>query len=284
MISSTESGVNLLIFAVRRKNKMRAKDALSTIFFMTILSTLVWQINAANAAKFITNGLVSYWSFDEKTIKGNTVKDLVGKRDATIKGGELNIVEGKFGDALHFDGNDYLEYDPKGLPEKKEPRTMSVWVRPEGAGVRAVLEWGTRLGGMRCSILIERNERVKFCGEGVDLLTGDAIPLKEWSLITETYDGSTIRIYFDGELIDSAPKALNTTLEGAAKPGFGRIGSNVEVAPGEFMNGDIDEASIYDRMLNDDEVKQNFEAGPLPQAVEPAGKLALTWGKIKTSK
>jgi len=269
---------------MRRKSKMREKNTLSTIFSLTILSALAWQINAANAAKFITNGLVSYWSFDKETIEGNTVKDLVKNRDATITGGELNIVEGKFGDALHFDGNDYLEYNPKGLPKGKQPRTMSVWVRPEGAGVRAVLEWGARLTAMRCSILIERNERVKFCGQGVDLLTGESIPLKEWSLITETYDGTTIRIYFDGELISSAPKALNTTLDGAAKPSFGRIGANVEVAPGEFMYGDIDDASIYDRMLNDEEVKQNFEAGPLSRAVDSAGKLALTWGGIKVSR
>lgn len=260
---------------------MKAKVTLATFFFMTVLSALAWQTNAANAAKFITKGLLSHWAFDEKTIEGDTVKDLVGKRDATITGGEINVVEGKFGDALHFDGNNYFEYDPKGLPKGKEPRTMSAWVRPEGAGVRAVLEWGARLTAMRCSILIERNEKIKFCGQGVDLLTAESIPLEEWSLITETYDGSTIRIYFDGELISSAPKALNTTLEGAAKPSFGRIGANVEVAPGEFMIGSIDETSIYDRMLDDDEVKQNFESGPLPQAVDSTGKLALTWGKIK---
>ena len=47
------------------------------------------------------------------------------------------------------------------------------------------------------------------------------------------------------------------------------------------MQGAIDEASIYDRMLDDDEVMQNFEAGALSLAVKPAGKLALTWGGIK---
>jgi hypothetical protein len=73
-------------------------------------------------------------------------------------------------------------------------------------------------------------------------------------------------------------------LEGAVKESFGRIGANVEVAPGEFMRGRIDSASIYDRMLDDDEVAQNFEAGPLDLAVAAASKLALTWGKIKISK
>ena len=249
---------------------------MAAIFAVIGLTTFTWQVKAAGV---ITDGLLSYWSFDEATINGDTVKDIVGGRDATING-DPEIVEGIFGEALHF-SNDYLEYDPTGLPIGKEERTMCAWVKPEGAGVRAVLEWGTRSSIMRCSILIENAERVKFCGEGADLMTADSIPLDEWSLITETYDSSTIRIYFDGELVHSGAININTTIEGGPKEGFGRIGCNVEVAPGEFMQGAIDEASIYDRMLDDDEVKENFEAGPLDLAVEPAGKLALTWGGIK---
>jgi len=262
---------------------MRAKVTLSTILVLTLLSTLAWQTDTAKG-QVITDGLLSYWSFDKETVKGETVEDIWGDRDGTIMG-DAKVAEGKFGDALYFDGNgDYIEYDPTGLPEGDAPRTMCAWVRPEGAGVRAVLEWGTRLFSLRCSILIENAERVKFCGESVDLLTADSIPLNEWSLITETYDGTTIRIYFNGELVSSQDLAINTTLEGAAKPGFGRIGANIEVAPGEFMNGSIDEASIYDRMLDDDEVKQNFEAGQLILAVNSSGKLALTWGAIKVSR
>lgn len=50
------------------------------------------------------------------------------------------------------------------------------------------------------------------------------------------------------------------------------------------MQGSIDAASIYDRMLSDDEVTQNYDAGQLNLAVNLAGKLALTWGKIKISR
>lgn len=252
---------------------MRSKVTLTTAFTLMVLLTLAWQADTAKGAGVITDGLLSYWSFDKDTIAGGTVKDLWGDRDATVTGGDPEIVEGRFGEALHFDGDDYLEYNPEGLPLKQEERTFGAWVRPEGAGVRAVLEWGTRSVGLRNSFLIESAERVKFCGESVDLLTGDSIPLEEWSLVTETYDGTTVRIYFDGELVSSEAKVLNTTIKGGPKQGFGRIGCNVEVAPGEFMRGSIDEASIYDRELGADEVKQNFEAGTLELAVSSSGKL-----------
>ena len=224
---------------------------------------LAFGIAYAAGADLVTDGLLSYWSFDEGTVTGRTVKDIWGDRDGIIMG-DTEVVEGRFGEALYFDGNgDYVGYDPTGLPEGDAPRTMCAWVRPEGAGVRAVLEWGTRLSSLRSSILIESGERVKFCGQDVDLLTADSISLNEWSLITETYDGTTMRIYFNGELVSSQGINIDTKIEGGPKEGFGRIGCNVEVAPGEFMQGAIDEASIYDRMLDDGEVMENFEAGPL---------------------
>ena len=257
---------------------MKASTILAAIFVVIGLVIFAYQVEAAGV---ITDGLISYWSFDEATIDGDTVQDLVGGRDATIVGGELKVEEGKFGDALQFDGGDYLEYDISGLPEGDAPRTMSAWVYPEADGVRAVIEWGARTATNRCSILLLAANKVKFCGQNADLATGDAVPAEEWSLITETYDGSTVRIYFNDTLVSSQAMVINTLLEGAAKESFGRIGANVEVTPGEFMRGRIDSASIYDRMLDDDEVAQNFAAGPLNLAVEPGGKLALTWGGIK---
>jgi len=262
---------------------MKAKVVLITIFVLTVLVTLAWQASTATAA-FITKGLISYWSLDKATISGKTVKDIVGKRDATING-DPKVVEGKFGDALKFNGSsDYLQFDPTGLPLKAAKRTFGAWVWPDGSGVRAVLEWGTRLAAMRCSFLIENAEMVKFCGQGVDLQTAVAIKLKDWSLVTETYDGTTVRIYFNGKKVSEQALVLNTTIAGGGQAGFGRIGCNIEVAPGEFMNGNIDEVFIYDVQLSDDEVMQNFNAGPLVLAVKPAGKLALTWGEVKVSR
>ena len=47
------------------------------------------------------------------------------------------------------------------------------------------------------------------------------------------------------------------------------------------FKGIIDEVGIYSRALDEDEVKQNFEARNSDLAVNPAGKLGAFWGKIK---
>jgi hypothetical protein len=52
--------------------------------------------------------------------------------------------------------------------------------------------------------------------------------------------------------------------------------------PRRFLEGFIDEVSIYNRALSINEIEQNMVA--LGIAVEPASKkLAITWGKMKIS-
>ena len=252
---------------------MRARITLITVFVMIILVTPAWQIAAAGG-QVVTDGLLDYWDFEN--IKDDVVKDVMGNRDGTIiPAGEAQIVEGKFGEALQFDMSYYIEFDDAGLPMEKEERTMSAWVKPEGAGVRAVVEWGAAVQGQRCSILVLAAEKIKFCGNNADVTSNSSIGLGEWSLITETYDGTTIRIYLNGELDKEQAMVINT------QPGIGRIGTHVWPQLTERFVGAIDEVSIYNRELSEDEVAQNFEASRGPTAVSPAEKLALTWGEVK---
>ena len=219
---------------------MSAKFSLTTVI-LAVLVTLTWQVGTAKG-QVITDGLLSFWGFD--AVDGTTVKDTIGNRDGTMMGDTI-VVEGKFGDGLYFDRDgDYVAFDPTGLPLGNAPRTMSAWVKPEGDGVRAVVEWGVREAAMRCSILLLTADKIKFCGQGQDLGSNGSVPSGEWSQITETYDGEIVRIYLNGEFDIEAAKALNTTLQGATKAGFGRIGANIEVTPGEFMEGSIDGFSI----------------------------------------
>ena len=53
-------------------------------------------------------------------------------------------------------------------------------------------------------------------------------------------------------------------------------------ADGEFgvFTGIIDEFSVYNRVLDEAEVNQNFNSDT-GLAVEPNGKLAVTWGTLK---
>ena len=71
---------------------------------------------------------VLVFTFDRDTIDGNTVKDLSGKgNDGTIYGAQL--VQGKFGEALRFDGvDDYVKAPAPVQWSGNVPFTVAFWI------------------------------------------------------------------------------------------------------------------------------------------------------------
>jgi hypothetical protein len=73
----------------------------------------------------------------------------------------------------------------------------------------------------------------------------------------------------------SAEKASTNVPDNNTEPvRIGRWGGE----RGDFMNGVVDEVSIYSEALTED-VIQSMMTGPAP--VEPSGKTAITWSFLK---
>jgi hypothetical protein len=74
------------------------------IFLLTFIFTITMFSHNGNTAP-VTDGLVSYWTFDKQDIAGNTAKDVWGKNDGTIVGNPKRVA-GRVNGALEFDGSD----------------------------------------------------------------------------------------------------------------------------------------------------------------------------------
>ncbi len=97
------------------------------------------------------------------------------------------------------------------------------------------------------------------------------------------------RCYFNG---DDVTDLTGQTDNAAATGPFGTFPSYpVEIGAGRrvggtdgndaFFNGGLDEIGIYNRALSADEVAELADGGS-PTAVEAQGKIATTWGDIKS--
>ena len=71
--------------------------------FVIVLVIIVPFSGKVWAQQFVTDGLISLWTFDDKTVTGKTVKDMWGKNDGTMMG-NAKVSEGKIGQALDLDG------------------------------------------------------------------------------------------------------------------------------------------------------------------------------------
>ena len=235
-------------------------------------------------------GLASYWTLDE--IKGAKVKDLVGKNDGVIQGNP-KIVEGKYGNALQFDGSsDHIFLTTKKFNSGNQEMSISAWFFKDKRGVpgfRTIFTLGpwpdpknlcfavlTFVGKRR----IDNQLRLHHCGPPA--IEGVEIELEKWHHVAAVYGAKKETLYLDGVEIGTQdlPEAADVKID--FNPFSAIIGGNGWRTPGEFWEGLIDEVGFYNHALTPAEVSRNFNAPEL-FAVEPGGKLSLTWAKIKTA-
>ena len=251
------------------RGKMFSRNLTLAFVLVTVLTFMC--ANMAQAA-LVTEGLVSYWSFNKASIQEGTVKDVWGENDGNIKG-DVKIVEGKYGEALEFDGDEDLVWmpDTESL-QIDEAGTIEMWVKIaeiqkyQGLFIKA----GAWAGP---GYVLRYSSQYQFQGgwEWVDFHQDGELIKGQWSHIAMATDGETAFLYQDGKLI----KTHETTVTVDTEPLL--LGFTVDV----YWKGLIDEVRVYDRNLNENEVNQNMNAEGL--GVESSiEKLPLTWGKLKS--
>ena len=211
---------------------------------------LVASSSGGSAAPASKKGLVASYGFNEAASKGLKFGDFSGKRNGATGHG-VRRVKGKFGKGLYFNGKSSWVTVPDRASLDLEGRmTLEAWVKPQaGSGKRTIL---AKLG--RGSAAYALNAATHRGGAGGDAGIGGRksvrapadLPLGNWTHIALTYDGSALRLYFDGAQVATA------TASGKISNGGGplRIGGNF--IGGSWFKGVIDEVRIYNRTLTVD--------------------------------
>jgi hypothetical protein len=231
---------------------------------------------------------IAAYSFDDTD--DAIAEDLTGSgHTATIEGPEW--VRGRYGSALEFDA---AEEDVVKVPDSpdldfSEEFTLEAWVRPsqlnnevspaifksagEGEGSQS---FAYRLyeGGA------ESNHPMAAIKPDPETTTyvqsGDALPEQAWSHIAMTYDGSWIRIYVDGEEVNSVPSESPAITSGDLEIGAAS-------ALGHFFDGRIDEVRIYNRALSEREIQSDKGAPIQTPQQDPIAAYSFDEGKGATA-
>ena len=200
------------------------------------------------AQEYVTDGLVAFWTLDEDDIDDDVVFDVFGDNDARIVG-TLFCAEGMVDETLDLDGvGNYVEIPQMG---DFEEASVECWALASAfGGIQGIVSTWQWVSGKvhfkfeNGEIQVHKNDgnKIRFAAE-----------LERWYHIVYTTDTvlNELKLYVDGELV--AEGVAGTTPENMNER---RIGSEHN---GRYLLGKVDEVRIYDRVLDEDEVLQNFE-------------------------
>lgn len=227
-----------------------------------------------------TDGLVAYWAFDEES--GNTASDSSGNGHDGELIGDPQWTDGKFGGALEFDQTE----DEVNIPfnESLNPETFTIcaWANAMtgGTGHRAVVS--SRDDGPQRGFIFYAHPSNTWQfwtgGDGWKVVTGPAVNLDEWDHLAGVYADGNQKFYVNGELV--AERNDGALIVNPQQELLIGAGQNEGTTHNFYFRGKIDEVQLYNRALSEDEIKSLM--GEQLTAVEASGKIAVTWGQLKT--
>jgi len=249
------------------------------VFFIVVLSCCLWVL--INCGQAVDPSMVLYLPMDEDT--GSIAHDLSDyKNDAFFKG-KPKWTPGKFNSGIEFGVGNYLEVGDSDSLDITDAITISCWAKVTGltgdhqSGVEKGAAWiageYNLLPVYSGGVLLQMFDLPEECD---DECIGSSVSDGEWHFITGTWNGKIITVYIDAKENRTLPCAGK--LEKNTDPLFigGRGGSQ------RWLVGVIDEVKIYNRALSADEIERDMDDPKANLAVNIVGKLADTWGSLKT--
>ena len=253
------------------------------VLLMTLTLLLsVWLIAQPALSQDVKEGIIAYWDFNEKS--GETTKDVSGNgHDGSLIGGTERTDDGKYGGALEFNGADSEVDVPYHADLNPEVFTITAWanVASGGTGHRAVVSSRADFPQRGYIFYATPQHAWQFwIGAGANSwksVQGPAVNDDEWDHLAGTYADGNHKFYVNGKFAgeDNFEISVNPNEEfliGA--------GANETANHNYRFLGRIDEVRLYNRVLTEKEIAAVMDSESLD--VEPLGKIAVTWGKIKS--
>ncbi len=244
----------------------------------------MWSLSTTPAPPAGPAGLVAGWSFDAGV--GSVLADVSGNGNNGVITG-ATWVPGRFGSALSFNGvSDVVRVASAASLNVSSGMTLAAWIRPSAAqsGWRTVMQrqvdaWALNAGHDNGALVPAGGATINGNAQWI---TGvSASPVGSWTHVALTYDGATLRLFVNGVQVSS--RAVSGPVQSVTNPLW--IGGNQPY--GEFFNGLIDEARVYNRALSVAELQTVMTtalgSSPGPDTVAPSVPVGLSASAVSVS-
>jgi len=208
-------------------------------------TVLTWCVALAAVSR--AEGLVAEYRFD--TVIDGRTDDSSGKGNNAQVHGAVPC-RTRFGNGLVFDGqDDYVDCGAGNSLDLRRRVSIECWVRPD---VIPGAEVGVAGKGIESyGLTHNRDGQCRWYISGGGNVTKATLGVGSWNHVAGTYDGSTSRLFVNGEPRDS--KVINVPIASGGPFFIGARG------PGKHLfRGAIAGVRVYERALSEEEVSRRY--------------------------
>ncbi|HZH33793.1 MAG TPA: LamG-like jellyroll fold domain-containing protein [Pyrinomonadaceae bacterium] len=224
----------------------------------------------------------------------NNANDSQGSNHGTLQNG-TTFTAGKVGQAFSFDGiDDVVSITDNPTLNPSGSLTIEAWVNPNASstGSNAMISKWNDLGGntnTAYALTLENPNTLRFAVAGsnggfADIQSSVPVPLNTWTHVAGIFNAQaqTLCVFVNGVKTCLLGTTNFNSLRVSTAPlliGAGDFGGGAR----RFFNGQIDEASIYNRALSDTEIQAIFNADSAGKCLAPTSASVTVGGRVITA-
>jgi hypothetical protein len=239
--------------------------------------------------------LVAHWSFDDGS--GTIAQDLSGNgNDGTLQG-DPQWVAGKYGSALEFDGDDFVDCGNQDvLNFGTGDWTITAWIKTTQTDRGTIFaNGGDNSGGVRFTLATHEanDDRMTLTTDDdstkAQALGGTVVIDGQWYHVAAMREGTTISVYVNGVLDGTNTVPAGYDLSGTSQHNslIGAMTSHTDGSLIKYYVGVIDDERIYNHALTEVEIQVAMKGTVWPYAIGPVpadGEMnADTWANLSWS-
>jgi len=237
----------------------------------TAMPTFTWEARDSAAAgagsryhqEVLADAPVAYWRLGESA--GTTATDAKGARNGTYTNGPARGAAGALVDdpdtATTFDGVDDRVDVPYAAALNPTTFTVEAWARATdtSAGFKTVVSSWANPAAAGFGIWADGANWAFYLGRGAGSTPVYApITTGAWTHLAATYQGTTMRLYVDGQLAASGTASYLANTTSPLGIGGATYGGGVWQ---HFLNGGVDEVAVYSTALSQPRIQAHYAAG-----------------------